>query len=65
MTHLLLLPTFDDHNRPQGFVEIPAGTNRKKEIDKETGIIRQDARDGLVFYVFRRTWRDEGDGVGR
>jgi|GEM_PF-7052203 len=65
MTHLLLLPTFDDHNRLQGVVEIPTGTNRKMEIDKETGIIGQDARDGLVFYVLRRTWRDEGDGVGR
>lgn len=46
MRHLLYLPTFDDQNRLQGVVEIPAGTNRKMEIDKDSGVIRQDVREG-------------------
>jgi inorganic pyrophosphatase len=46
MEHLLYMPTFDSLERLQGVVEIPAGTNRKMEINKETGEIRQDMRDG-------------------
>jgi inorganic pyrophosphatase len=46
MAHLLYLPTFAPSGHLHAVVEIPAGTNRKYEIDKETGQIRPDIRDG-------------------
>lgn len=44
--HLLKQPTFSAQGRLNGVIEIPAGTNRKFEIDKESGVIRPDLRDG-------------------
>ncbi|MCC6459954.1 MAG: inorganic diphosphatase [Saprospiraceae bacterium] len=44
--HLLKQPTFSAQGKLNGVIEIPAGTNQKFEIDKETGHIRPDLRDG-------------------
>ena len=44
--HLLKQATFSDRGYLNGVIEIPAGTNRKFEIDKESGLIRPDIRDG-------------------
>jgi inorganic pyrophosphatase len=44
--HLLFRPAFSPQGHLHGVIEIPAGTNRKYEIDKETGQIRPDMRDG-------------------
>lgn len=43
---MLYHPAFSEHGFVHGVIEIPAGTNRKFEIDKQTGQIRQDMRDG-------------------
>lgn len=43
---LLSLPAFSPEGFIHGVIEIPAGTNRKNEIDKSTGQIRPDIRDG-------------------
>jgi inorganic pyrophosphatase len=44
--NLLTLPTYAPNGHLQGVIEIPAGTNRKYEIDKQTGVMRPDIRDG-------------------
>lgn len=44
--HLLHLPTFSSNGYLQGVIEIPAGTNQKYEIDKISGEMRPDIRDG-------------------
>ncbi len=46
MQNLLTTPPFSSNGNLHAVVEIPAGTNRKFEIDKTTGAIRQDLRDG-------------------
>jgi inorganic pyrophosphatase len=43
---LLQHPAFSPNGLVYGVIEIPAGTNKKMEIDKKTGEIRQDIRDG-------------------
>jgi inorganic pyrophosphatase len=44
--NLLKLPSFAPSGHLQGVIEIPAGTNRKYEIDKNTGVMYPDIRDG-------------------
>ena len=44
--NLLKHPTFSPNGHLHGIIEIPAGTNRKYEIDKSTGEMRPDLRDG-------------------
>ena len=44
--NLLKLPAYSPEGRLRQVVEIPAGTNQKYEIDKETGALRPDIRDG-------------------
>jgi len=46
MENLLKYPAFTKNGHLNAVVEIPAGTNRKYEIDKQTGAIRPDLRDG-------------------
>lgn len=46
MPHLLYLPTFSEEGHLQAVVEIPAGTNKKYELDKVSGRLRPDVRDG-------------------
>lgn len=46
MSNLLKYPTFSPTGDLNAIIEIPAGTNMKFEVDKETGIIRPDTRDG-------------------
>jgi inorganic pyrophosphatase len=45
-TNLLKIPSFTEDGILRGVIEIPAGTNRKYEIDKVTGEMRPDTRDG-------------------
>lgn len=44
--HLLEIPAFASEQFLNAVIEIPAGTNRKFEIDKQSGIIRPDLREG-------------------
>jgi len=44
--NLLKIPSFTASGHVQGVIEIPAGTNRKYEIDKQTGVMYPDIRDG-------------------
>ncbi len=44
--NLLYADTYSKGGLLQGVIEIPAGTNTKYEIDKTTGTIRPDLRDG-------------------
>lgn len=44
--NLLKIPSFTASGQVQGVIEIPAGTNRKYEIDKQTGVMYPDTRDG-------------------
>jgi inorganic pyrophosphatase len=46
MTNLLKIPTYATSGYLHGVIEIPAGTNRKYEIDKTTGQMRPDTRNG-------------------
>lgn len=46
MANLWQTPTFSPSGYLNAVVEIPAGTNRKYEIDRATGTIRPDERDG-------------------
>jgi len=46
MENLWQLPSFSAAGHLNAVVEIPAGTNRKYEIDRHTGLIRPDMRDG-------------------
>jgi inorganic pyrophosphatase len=46
MANLLFAPTFAASGHLHAVVEIPAGTNKKYEIDKQTGQIKPDIRDG-------------------
>lgn len=44
--NLLNIPSFSKNGHLQGVIEIPAGTNRKYEIDKTSGVMYPDLRDG-------------------
>jgi len=46
MPNLLHYPTFSESGQLNAVIEIASGTNRKFEIDKESGHIRPDLRDG-------------------
>lgn len=46
MSNLLKKPAYSPVGWLNAVIEIPAGTNRKFEIDKNTGEIRPDLRDG-------------------
>ncbi len=46
MENLWQLPSFSASGHLNAVVEIPAGTNRKFEIDRNTGLIRPDVREG-------------------
>jgi inorganic pyrophosphatase len=46
MPNLLHIPSFSPAGHLHAVVEIPAGTNRKYELDQATGILRPDMRNG-------------------
>ncbi len=46
MTNLLYLPSKNASGNYQAIIEIPAGTNRKTEINKETGAFEISRRNG-------------------
>lgn len=46
MSNLLYYPTFSNRGHLNAVIEIAAGTNKKFEIDKDSGVIRPDLRDG-------------------
>lgn len=46
MTNFWQLPSFSASGNLHAVVEIPAGTNRKFELDRSTGTIRPDERNG-------------------
>lgn len=46
MENLWQLPSFSASGHLNAVVEIPAGTNRKYELDRNTGAIRPDMREG-------------------
>ncbi len=45
-THLLHLPSFSASGYLHAVIEIPAGTNQKYELCKESGLLRPDLREG-------------------
>lgn len=47
MNNLLHLPSKTTTGNYQAVIEIPAGTNRKTEINKETGIFETSLRNGM------------------
>ena len=51
MTNLLTLPSFSQSGHLQGIIEIPAGTNRKYEVDKQTGMMQPDIRNGKIRMI--------------
>lgn len=51
MSHLLYLPSFSKRGYLNAVVEIPAGTNQKYEVDKTTGLLCPDVRDGQARTV--------------
>jgi inorganic pyrophosphatase len=51
MSHLLYLPSFSERGHLNAVIEIPAGTNQKYEVDKTTGLLRPDVRDGQARVV--------------